>query len=81
MSSKSSPFASFSDVSEPTKTKSSKQYYSMSGQLTVAELMSILNTIIHKDPTTKDAPVFHIELGALTPSNVVEVTNDGVVIW
>lgn len=81
MSSKSSPFASFSDVADPTKTESNNQYYSTSGQLTVVELMRILHTIIQKNPSAKDALVFHIEFGALTPSNVVEETKDGVVIW
>lgn len=67
--------------STETYSKANK-YHSKNSQLTLVELINILQAIAVKDPAAaKSALVFHIEFGGLTPSNSVEVTKDGVVIY
>jgi hypothetical protein len=83
MSKISSAFGCFADAAETDETnfKRYSTYTTKDEQLTVKELISILHTIVRKDPSAKDAPVFHIEFGALTPSTTVNVSEDkGLII-
>lgn len=85
MSKTSSVFGCFADAAETDETdetnfKTCSTYPTKKEQLTVKELISILHTIVHKDPSAKDAPVFHIEFGAITPSITVKVCKDNSII-
>ena len=62
-------------------TDAAEIYVTKNNQLTVRELMDILRTIVRKDPSVLNAPVFHVEFGGLTPTTTVEVSEDtGVVL-
>ncbi len=76
MSKNSSRFGSYAEtISTPQSIYTTKY-----DQLTVDELIRILQTIVRKDPSAKDAPVWHIEFGSLTPSRFVETHEEGVII-
>ena len=79
MSKNSSAFGSFTDAAVTNSTPHSI-YTTKHDQLTVDELIRILQTIVRKDPSSKDAPVWHVEFGSLTPSRFVETHEEGVVI-
>ena len=55
-------------------------YRARHGQLTVGELLRILENVVRKNPEARDIPVFHVEFGGLVPSTVVEVEEDKLVI-
>ena len=76
----SSPFAYLADASEPTPQTPHYALIAKNEQLTVAELLHFLQTLIRRDPSAKEKVVFHNEFGALTPSTTVESNEVGVVI-
>lgn len=80
MSSKSSsPFSSFSDRAE--KTKIEPTYHTVvDGQVTVGELLRILQSIVQRNSDAKHMPVFHVEFGGLVPSTIVEEEGEKLVI-
>ena len=80
MSSKSSsPFASFSDRAENTKIEPT--YHTVvDSQLTVGELLQILQAIVHKNPGAENMPVFHVEFGGLVPTTIAEEEGEKLVI-
>ena len=83
MSSKSSTFSEFASRADATMLPQdgAEIYVTKHKQLSVRELMTILQTIVRKDPSMLDAPVFHVEFGSLTPSTTVEASDDtGIVI-
>ena len=55
-------------------------YTAENGQLTVGELMKILETIVSKNPEAKDAPVSHVEFGGVTPTRILETGKYGVIL-
>lgn len=77
--SKSSEFDAFKNAADVDEGRCD-EYVTTQRQLTVAELMHILRTIVNKDPTMRDAPVFHVEFGSITPSIIVTVTEDRKVV-
>lgn len=82
MSKTSSDFAAFANAADKTKSdvKSNDIYSTKNTQLTVGELMRILQKIIQKDPDARDAKISHIEMGGITSSTTVEVCDEGVII-
>ncbi len=80
MSSKSSAFSSFANQAEVSATQQAAIYRARHGQLTVGELLRILENVVRKDPEAREMPVFHVEFGGLVPSTVVEVEEDKLVI-
>ena len=57
-----------------------KTFKTKNEQLTVQELIDILNAIVRKDPSIRSAPVYHIEFGSMTSSKMVELTRDGSIV-
>lgn len=80
MPSKSSPFASFADAADPAYEAPKYALHAKHEQLTVAELLKFLQTLVRRDPEASDKLVFHVELGSLTPSRMIESNEVGVVI-
>jgi hypothetical protein len=80
MSSKSSAFSSFASQAEHSEQAQQTIYRARHGQLTVGELLRILENVLRKDPEATVMPVFHVEFGGLVPSTVVEVEDDKLVI-
>ena len=78
MFSRSSSFSSAEDLDNEAATTS--VYPASCGQLTVQELITFLQDIVQKDPSMRDASVFHIEFGQLTATTHVEATKGVVVL-
>jgi hypothetical protein len=77
--SKSSQFSSFADAAEMS-SKSETTFSTKNDQLTVEELIKILQTIVRRDPSMKDARVCHVEFGSMTPSTEVQTQAENVII-
>jgi hypothetical protein len=77
--SKSNPFSSFADAADIT-TNPDVTFTTKNTQLTVEELIKALQAIVRRDPSMKDARVYRVEYGSMTPSTQVETQAENVII-
>jgi hypothetical protein len=77
--SKNSPFASFADAAEPTRPINDI-YNTKNEQLTIRELIKILQTIVRKDPSAIDTLVWHEEFGSMMRSTTVTRQDENIII-
>lgn len=75
-------FACFADRAERGEelVYSNNIYTCKNNQLTVGELLRILQDIVKDNPEALDGAICHVEYGGLTKSTTVEITYDGIVI-
>lgn len=83
MSKTSSEFAAFANAAENDKVgvkSNDRKLYSKYEQLTVGELISVLQRIVKRDPDARNTKISYIEMGSIVPSTTVEVCKDGVIL-
>ena len=76
--SKNSAFSSFADAAQQELTNT--EYFGANGVLTVQELIDILQTIVSKNPSAKDAPAAFAEGGSIIPAYSVAIHNGEILI-
>ena len=76
--SKNNEFSSFANAAEQELTNT--EYFGANGNLTIQELIDILQTIVSKNPSAKDEPVAFAEGGSIIHAYSVAIHNGEILI-